>query len=128
DEGVFGPVELRATMRTVYKVHNFELEADRDADHVSDLVTYQVITRDRLSAYAALGRVHAAFKPVPGRFRDYISLPRPNRYQALHTTVLDHTGTRLEVQIRSDAMDAVAERGVAVELGRGRGQHELQHF
>ncbi len=119
EEGRFGPVELRATMRTVYKVHNFELQADREVDHVSDLVSYQVVTRDRVSAYAALGRVHAAFKPVPGRFRDYIALPRPNRYQALHTTVVDVTGTRLEIQIRSERMDAVAERGVAVELGKG---------
>lgn len=118
-EDRFGPVELRATMRTVFKVHNFELQADREVDHVSDLVSYQIVTRDRVSAYAALGRVHAAFKPVPGRFRDYVALPRPNRYQALHTTVVDKSGTRLEIQLRSERMDAVAERGVAVELGKG---------
>jgi GTP pyrophosphokinase len=127
DAQSFGEVELRASTRTVYKVHNFEGQADRDIDHSSDLVTYQVITLNRVSAYAALGRVHAAFKPVPGRFRDYVALPRPNRYQALHTTVVNEQGSRLEVQIRSETMDAVAERGVAFELGAGRG-HELQSF
>jgi GTP pyrophosphokinase len=113
-EAVFGPVELRATLRSVYKV--FRLGSERGFDQVADLVAYQVITRERGGCYAALGHIHAAFKPVPGRFRDYVALPRPNRYQALHTTVVDREGRRMEVQIRSQDMDAIAERGVVVEL------------
>jgi GTP pyrophosphokinase len=113
-EDVLGPVELRATLRSTYKVHR--VSRDGKLEQVSDLITYQVVTRDRAGCYAGLGQIHAAFKPVPGRFRDYIALPRPNHYQALHTTVVDRDGRRMEVQLRSQGMDAIAERGIVVEL------------
>lgn len=107
-----GPVEVRATLRSAYKVHQMMLRDDRMVDQVSDLVTYQVVTRDRAACYAALGVVHAHYSPVPGGFRDYIALPRPNRYRALHTSVVDRNGVRFELQIRSLSMDAIAERGI----------------
>jgi GTP pyrophosphokinase len=119
-EDVFGPVELRASMRPVYAVQQRALETGRELEQVSDIVTYQVITRTQDGCYAALGQVHAAFQPAPGRFRDYIALPRPNRYQALHTVVTDRGSVRMEVQIRSESMDATAERGIVVDLRRGR--------
>jgi GTP pyrophosphokinase len=115
-EAKYGPIELRCTMRSVSAVDRWEGENSLEVSDPADLVSYQVITRSRMSAYAALGRVHAEFSPIPGRFRDYVALPRPNRYRALHTTVVDRHGRRMEVQIRSEAMDAIAERGVAVDL------------
>ncbi len=118
-EDVFGPVELRATLRSTHKV--YRVSRERAIDQVSDLITYQVVTAGQAGCYAALGQIHAAFKPVPGRFRDYIALPRPNHYQALHTTVVDRDGRRMEVQLRSAAMDAIAERGIIVELTAAEG-------
>ena len=115
----FGPVELRATLRTPYQLYKLAEDVDTEIDKPSALVSFQIVTRDRASCYNALGVLHGSFTPVPGHFRDYIALPRPNRYQALHTAVINRSGVRLELQIRSLAMDAVAERGIVAEWQRG---------
>ncbi len=107
-----GPVWARATMRTPYRVHR-RREATGRTLELSDIVTFQIITRDRSACYAVLGMLHAHFQPVPGRFRDYIALPRPNHYRGLHTSVVGRQGGRVELQIRSEAMDDVAQRGIA---------------
>lgn len=114
-----GPASVRAVVRTPYQVYRLTEEQDHEFDQISDLVIYQVVTRDRASCYAALGVIHGRFTPVPGRFRDYIALPRQNRYQALHTAVMAH-GVRLEVQIRSETMDEIAEKGIVAEWRRGK--------
>ncbi|MEZ4453620.1 MAG: RelA/SpoT family protein [Nannocystaceae bacterium] len=114
-----GPVEVRTQVRVPFQVYLMENEDGHGVDSLADLVTYQVITPDRSSCYHALGVVHGVFKPIPDKVRDYIALPRPNRYQALHTIVLSGGGSRMEVQIRSAAMDAVAERGIVAEWQRG---------
>lgn len=116
---LLGPVEVRATLRPPYRVHRRLEAAGRGLDQLSDVVTFQIVTRDRQACYAALGQLHASFQPVPGRFRDYVALPRPNRYRALHTSVIDRHGNRLELQIRSLQMDAVAERGIVAEWREG---------
>ncbi|MBA3548233.1 MAG: bifunctional (p)ppGpp synthetase/guanosine-3',5'-bis(diphosphate) 3'-pyrophosphohydrolase [Nannocystis sp.] len=115
----FGPVELRATLRTPYQFYKLAEDVDTEIDKPSALVSFQIVTRDRASCYNALGVLHGSFTPVPGHFRDYVALPRPNRYQALHTAVINRNGVRLELQIRSLAMDAVAERGIVAEWQRG---------
>ncbi len=115
----FGTVELRASLRTPYQVYRLAEDVELEIDKPSSVVTFQIITRDRASCYNALGVLHGSFTPVPGRFRDYIALPRPNRYQALHTAVVTRQGVRLELQVRSRAMDAVAERGIVAEWQRG---------
>ncbi|MEM9462644.1 MAG: HD domain-containing protein [Myxococcota bacterium] len=107
-----GEVDVRATLRTPYRVHRRREATGRKLE-LSDVVTFQVITRDRAACYAALGLLHAHFQPVPGRFRDYIALPRPNHYRGLHTSLVAAQGGRLELQIRSRAMDDVAQRGIA---------------
>mgnify|MGYP002777944532 CR=1 FL=1 len=119
DEAIFGPVRVRATVRRPYQVYRLTEEQEHGVDQVSDLVTYTIVVRDRAACYAALGVVHGRFTPVPGRFRDYIALPRQNHYQALHTAVMSH-GVRLELQIRSAAMDEVAEKGIIAEWRRDR--------
>jgi GTP diphosphokinase / guanosine-3',5'-bis(diphosphate) 3'-diphosphatase len=110
-----GELSIRATLRSAYRVHVSLAAQGRGLDQISDVVTYQIVTGDRTACYAALGHLHAYFQPVPGRFRDYIALPRPNHYRALHTSVIDRFGNRLEVQIRSKRMDAIAERGIVAE-------------
>ncbi len=123
-EELFGPVELRANVLTPQEVHELRARG-RVVEKLRDMVTYQVITGDRDACYLALGHIHGHFKPVPGTIRDYIALPRANRYQGLHSQVLDRAGVRMYVEIRSRSMDAVAERGVVVELQHGLQASEL---
>jgi GTP pyrophosphokinase len=113
-----GRVEVRVTLRTPYRVHRRREATGRKLE-LSDVITFQVITPDRASCYAALGLLHAHFQPVPGRFRDYVALPRPNHYRGLHTSLVAREGGRLEVQIRSRAMDDVAQRGIAASWRDG---------
>jgi guanosine-3',5'-bis(diphosphate) 3'-pyrophosphohydrolase len=82
-------------------------------DEVYDLVAFRIILKTAKECYEALGIVHALWKPVPGRFKDYISLPKVNMYQSLHTTVIGPYGERMEIQIRSEEMDKVAREGIA---------------
>ncbi|MCA9654223.1 MAG: bifunctional (p)ppGpp synthetase/guanosine-3',5'-bis(diphosphate) 3'-pyrophosphohydrolase [Myxococcales bacterium] len=114
-----GRAEVRATLRTPYRVHR-RREANGRTLELSDIVTFQVITRDRGACYAALGLLHSHFQPIPGRFRDYIALPRPNHYRGLHTSLVGRDGNRLEIQIRSQSMDDVARRGIAAAWKDGR--------
>lgn len=124
DGETFGGVRFRATVLTPQEVYD-QRERGRNIETLRDMVTYQVITEGRGACYLALGHVHGNFKPIPGQIRDYVAIPRANRYQGLHTQVLDRAGVRLHVEIRSKAMDAVAERGVLEQLEHGLQASEL---
>ncbi len=82
-------------------------------DEIYDLIAFRIIMRTPKECYEALGIVHSLWKPVPGRFRDYISLPKTNMYQSLHTTVIGPYGERMEIQIRTEEMNRVAREGIA---------------
>ncbi|MFQ5478238.1 MAG: RelA/SpoT family protein [Candidatus Binatia bacterium] len=82
-------------------------------DDVHDVVAFRILVDSRTECYEALGVVHANWRPIPGRFRDYIALPKENMYQSLHTTVIGPYGERMEVQIRTHEMHRVAEFGIA---------------
>src|SRR5260370_9210105 len=106
------PAELEARVKGLYSLHRKIVRQERALDQVYDLLAVRVIPDTERSCYAALGVVHHIWRPVPGRFKDYIAIARPNLYQSLHTTVL-HGGQPFEVQIRTQEMHRTAEEGVA---------------
>jgi GTP pyrophosphokinase len=106
------PAELEARVKSFYSLHRKMVRQESGLEQIYDLLAVRVITDSERSCYAALGVVHHIWRPVPGRFKDYIAIPRPNLYQSLHTTLL-HTGQPFEVQIRTQDMHRIAEEGVA---------------
>jgi GTP pyrophosphokinase len=106
------PAELEARVKGLCSLHRKLERQQRGLEQVYDLLAVRVITDSERNCYAALGVVHHIWRPVPGRFKDYIAMPRPNLYQSLHTTVI-HSGQPFEVQIRTQDMHHIAEEGVA---------------
>jgi len=97
----------------LYSLYRKMHEKNLRFDQVLDIYGFRVITVDINNCYLALGALHSLYKPVPGRFKDYVAIPRANGYQSLHTTLIGPYGTPIEVQIRTEAMNYVAQEGVA---------------
>ena len=106
------PAEVQGRIKRMYSLHLKTQKQQRTLDQVFDLLAIRVITDTVKNCYAALGVIHQIWPPVPGRFKDYIAMARPNLYQSLHTTVI-HAGQPFEVQIRTQEMHRIAEQGVA---------------
>ena len=105
--------EISFRVKRYYSVYQKLLRQGVDIDQLYDYLAFRIVTGSLKDTYAALGVVHQNWRPIPGRFKDYIAMPKPNLYQSLHTTVVGEQGQPFEVQIRTREMDLIAEEGIA---------------
>jgi len=111
DQGIEGEVAGRT--KHLYSVFNKMKTQELPFEEIYDLIAFRIIVESVKDCYGVLGIIHSMFKPIPGRFKDYIGVPKSNRYQSLHTTVIGPFGEQMEVQIRTSEMHDYAEDGIA---------------
>ncbi len=104
---------LEGRVKTVYSIYRKMFKQNKSFDEIYDFYAIRIIVDTELECYTALGIIHEMFKSIPGRFKDYISTPKTNMYQSLHTTVIGRDGIPFEVQIRTREMHHIAEYGIA---------------
>jgi GTP pyrophosphokinase len=107
------PFQMESRVKTIYSIYKKIYKKGYNFDDIFDVLALRVITETELNCYEILGIIHATFKPIPGRFKDYIAVPKPNMYQSLHTSIVSGDGNIFEIQIRTKRMDEIAETGIA---------------
>src|SRR5215470_1403755 len=111
DHGV--PCDVMGRAKHLWSIYQKMKRTQRPFEEIHDAIGFRVITDTQMHCYQGLGVAHQTWTPIPGRFKDYIALPKPNLYQSLHTAVIGPRGERIEVQIRTREMNLVAEHGIA---------------
>jgi guanosine-3',5'-bis(diphosphate) 3'-pyrophosphohydrolase len=105
--------EVTGRVKRYYSIAEKMRRREVDAAELYDILAFRIVTPETHDCYAALGLVHQIWRPVPGRIKDYIAMPKPNFYQSLHTTVMGEAAQPFEIQIRTREMDLISERGIA---------------
>ncbi len=105
--------EVKGRPKHFYSIYKKMTARDVDFEQIQDILAFRLIVSNITECYKALGIIHSSFTPIPGRFKDYIAIPKVNNYQSLHTTVVGPKAERIEIQVRTTEMDQVAETGVA---------------
>ncbi len=123
-------VEVETRAKHFYSIYQKMKRRNKSIGEIYDLLGIRILVQDESACYSMLGIVHGLWPPIEGRFKDYIAMPKANKYQSLHTTVLCYEGKMIEIQIRSHAMHRTAEFGVAahwvykVDVGNNRNAHK----
>ncbi|MHB1847050.1 MAG: RelA/SpoT family protein, partial [Deltaproteobacteria bacterium] len=120
-------VEARVTGRLKHlsSIHKKMRAQGITFEQVHDVIAFRIVVTNLPACYEALGIVHSLWKPVPGRFKDFIAIPKPNMYQSLHTTVIGPFGDRIEIQIRTEEMHRIAEEGIAAHWAYKEGRSRI---
>jgi GTP pyrophosphokinase len=116
------PAEISSRVKRYYSIWQKLRRQEVDIAQLYDYLAFRIVTESLRDSYAALGVVHQIWRPIPGRFKDYIAMPKPNLYQSLHTTLVGDRGQPFEVQIRTREMDRIAEEGIAAHWSYKEGR------
>ncbi len=116
------PCRVEGRPKHFYSIYKKMINQKLDISQLYDLIAFRVVVKEVAECYEALGHIHSLWKPISGKFNDFISLPKTNRYQSLHTKVIGPLGERIEIQIRTEEMHRVAEEGIASHWQYKEGQ------
>ena len=117
------PFRMESRVKSIFSIYRKMFQKGYTFDEIYDVLAIRIITKTEINCYEILGIIHATYKPIPGRFKDYIAMPKPNMYQSLHTTIVSGDGNIYEVQIRTEEMDRVAETGIAAHWRYKEGEN-----